>query len=79
MAEIISAKHTLDDYDHINESSTQLTDSKNQDQIYYRYLSMPRHNDKYDDYGRNTSAQQRRQDLQPWITITKNLFKKKPI
>jgi len=33
-------------------------------------LSLNRPNDKYDDLGRNISAQKRRQDAEPWIEVS---------
>lgn len=33
-------------------------------------LSLNRPNDKYDDLGRNVSAQKRRQDAEPWIEVS---------
>ena len=32
-------------------------------------LSLNRPDDKYDDLGRNVSAQKRRQDAEPWIVV----------
>lgn len=33
-------------------------------------LSLNRPNDKYDDLGRNVSAQKRRQDAEPWVVVS---------
>ena len=38
--------------------------------------SIPRTTDKYDHLGRNTSTQERRQELEPWVKVSRVKFSK---